>query len=242
MQSDNPPPGVPSAGGTVIGLDNVRLELPLAGVGSRTLAAAIDHALLAFLQIIWIFGGIALAGAISLGGWSVALIFLGFFFLQWGYFALFEMFMDGQTPGKLAVGLRVVSSQGGRATAAAFIVRNFLRTFDIFIGLPIMAIDRNSRRLGDAVAGTLVVHDREGPEEVELGRHPASWGSREVAVAESFLRRAPLMESQLAQDFGYRLLRWIQRQEPAFWDEHSGGVDPGAADKVALLRKTLGAG
>ncbi|MEE8525617.1 MAG: RDD family protein [Thermoanaerobaculia bacterium] len=246
MQPDNPPPtsGESASGATVFGLDNVRLELPIAGIGSRILAASIDHLLLLFLQIVWFFGGLVLAGMAGLGGWGFGILVLGILFLQWGYFALFEIFMDGQTPGKLGVGLRVVSAHGGRATATAFIVRNFLRTFDLFVGLPIMAVDRRARRLGDAVAGTLVVHDREGPEEVQIGRHPSSWGSREVAVVESFLRRASRMEPERAQKLGDQLLRWIRRQEPAFWSENVGDADPSATagDRVAWLRKALGAG
>jgi len=240
--SQLPDAAAPPSGGTVFGLDNVRLDLPIAGIGSRTLAASIDHLLLFFLQVVWFFGGLALGGLLELGGWGIGILVLGLFFLQWGYFALFEIFLDGQTPGKLAVGLRTVAAHGGRATAAAFIVRNFLRTFDVFIGLPIMAVDRRSRRLGDSVAGTLVVHDREGPEEVELGRHPPSWGSREVAVVESFLRRAPWMEPQRAEQLGARLLRWIRRQEPEFWEQAVGGDETAAGDRVALLRKALGVG
>lgn len=240
MQPDNPPP---VSGATVFGLDNVRLELPIAGIGSRTLAASIDHLLLLLLQIVWFFGGLVLAGMASVGGWGIGILVLGIFFLQWGYFALFEIFMDGQTPGKLAVGLRVVAAHGGRATATAFIVRNFLRTFDLFIGLPMMAVDRRARRLGDAVAGTLVVHDREGPEEVQIERHPSSWGSREVAVVEGFLRRAPQMEEGRAQQLGDQLLTWIRRREPAFWSDSVGDSEPATAgDRVALLRRALGVG
>jgi uncharacterized RDD family membrane protein YckC len=243
LQPDRPLPGydASSAGGTVLGLDNVPLELPIAGIGSRTLAASIDHLLLFFLEIIWIFGGIAAVGLAQLGGWGIGLLVVGFFVLQWGYFALFEIFLDGQTPGKLAVGLRVVAAHGGRATAAAFLVRNVLRTFDLFVGLPIMAVDRRCRRLGDAVAGTLVVHDREGRAEVELGRQPSSWGPREVAVVESFLRRAPWMEPRRAQQLGAQLLRWIRRREPELWREVFGDGEPDG-DPVARVRQALRVG
>ncbi len=235
--------GTPEAGGTpsdaaIYGLDNVRLELPFAGIGSRTLAAALDHCLLAMLQLVWIFGGAVFLGMFGLGGWGIGLLLVGFFLLQWGYFAGFEIVLDGQTPGKLAVGLRVVSHRGGRSTAAAFLVRNFLRSFDYFIGLPLMAVDRHARRLGDLVAGTLVVHHRRSAEgEVELGRLPASWGAREVVVVESFLRRASAMETQRAERLAARLLDWIERREPDFW----AAIEPTAAagGRVAALRQAL---
>ncbi len=216
-------PGAPEAGGppsdaAIYGLDNVRLELPLAGIGSRTLAATLDHCLLAMLQMVWLFGGTVFFGIVGLGGWGIGLLIAGFFLLQWGYFAGFEIAIDGQTPGKLAVGLRVVSHRGGRTTAGALLVRNFLRSFDYFVGLPLMAVDRHARRFGDLVAGTLVVHHRRAPDgEVALGRHPASWGAREIAVVESFLRRAPAMEARRAERLADRLLSWIERREPDFW-------------------------
>lgn len=232
--------GSPEVDAAIYGLDNVRLELPIAGVGSRTLAATLDHCLLAMLQMVWLFGGAALLGIFDLGfgGWGIGLLIAGFFLLQWGYFAGFEIAIDGQTPGKLAVGLRVVSHRGGRTTAAALLVRNFLRSFDYFIGLPLMAVDRHARRLGDLVAGTLVVHDRRtAGDEVELGRHPASWGAREVAVIESFLRRAPAMEPPRAERLASRLLDWIERREPGFWAT----IEPPTAegDRVAALRQAL---
>ncbi len=230
----------PGPGAAILGLDNVPLELPLAGIGSRTLAAALDHCLLAFLQMVWVFGGITFLALLNLGGgWAFAVVGAGIFLLQWSYFALLEIAMDGQTPGKLAVGLRVVSHRGGRTTAAAYLVRNFLRGFDLFIGLPLMAVDRRARRLGDLVAGTLVVHHREPRgEETQLGRHPAAWGGREIAVVESFLRRVPTMERARAQAMADELLRWIESREPEFWSE----VEPSlvrSGDRVFQLQQVL---
>ncbi len=224
----------------ILGIDNVRLELPIAGLGSRTLAASIDHFLLFLLQMLWLATGVALLVQVGLStGWLIGILVLGVFALQWGYFAAFEIMTGGQTPGKIAVGLRVVSSVGGRTTPAAFLIRNFIRTFDIILGIPIMAIDRRARRLGDFIAGTLVVHHRDDPREsAQLGRHPPGWGAREVAVVESFLRRAELMDSGGAQHLADRLLHWIETSEPGFWAQ----VEPGlidSEDRVLILRQAL---
>jgi len=221
----------------------VPLELPLAGVGSRTLAASLDHLLLLVLQTLWLTGALVVGSRLQLsGGWIFAAVTLGAFALQWGYFAAFEITLAGQTPGKLAVGLRVVSRHGGRTTPAAILIRNFLRTLDVLLGLPVMAIDRQARRLGDLVAGTLVVHHREekgkGP---QLGRHPDGWGAEEVAVVESFLRRAELLERETAQALAGQLLSWIQAKEPAFWAEAEPGSEP-SEDRVLALRTVLEAG
>ena len=234
----------PSGGDpAILGLDNVRLELPLAGLGSRTLAVAIDYFLLVLLLALWLTAGLALMPLVGIsGGWVLGVLTLGSFLLQWGYFATFEIAAGGQTPGKMLVGLRVVSRRGGRTTPAAVLIRNFIRTLDILVGVPIMAIDRRSRRLGDFVAGTLVVHhrdDRRGP--VQLGRHPAGWGAREVAVVESFLRRAELMDGEAASGLADQLLRWIAETEPGFWAEVEPGL-AGSEDRVGELRQALKAG
>ncbi len=232
----------PGSDPAILGIDNVRLELPIAGLGSRTLAASIDHCLLFLLMAIFAVAAILIFAQLGLSnGWAFAVLALGVFALQWGYFAAFEIALGGRTPGKLAVGLRVVSSVGGRTTPASILIRNFIRTLDIIFGIPIMAIDRRARRLGDFIAGTLVVHHRDDPrEQAQLGRHPQGWGAREVAVVESFLRRAELMDHAAAQGLADRLLRWIENSEPSFWAE----VEPGlieSDDRILVLRQALGA-
>ncbi len=213
MRSTPTPAGEPD----LLGLDNVRLDLPLAGAPSRILAAFVDHFLLFLVQVATSFGGAALAALLEIdGGWAVGLVILLFFLLQWGYFAGFEIALAGRTPGKMLMGLRAVSTLGGRPSASAFLIRNFLRNFDLVIGVPLMFIDRRHRRLGDLVAGTLVVHHRpeRAEEEAVTFRHPDDWNAREVAVVESFLRRAEFLESDRAQDMAERLLVWALRRSP----------------------------
>lgn len=233
-------------GAEILGLDNVPLELPLAGVGSRTLAALVDYLLLLTLLGVWWTGGIVTMGLFDLAqGWFWATLFLGSFVIQWGYFAVLEILMHGQTPGKSVVGLRVVASRGGRASAGALLVRNLIRAVDVAFGLPVMAIDRRSRRLGDMAAGTLVIHERPpgDGEEVAIGRLPAGWGAREVVVVESFLRRADRMEPWRAQKLAEKLLGWIAREKSDFVaaageDETLADLSPGD-DRVGLLRRLL---
>ncbi|MCP4656427.1 MAG: RDD family protein [bacterium] len=217
MNHERPP--APILGdAAILGLDNVRLDLPLAGIGSRTLAALLDYLMLTLLMILWWLGGLIVVGFLEVGGgWTLAILGIGAFLLQWGYFAVLEIAMDGQTPGKLAVGLRVVSHRAGKPSAAAILVRNFVRSIDLAIGLPMMAVDRRARRLGDFIAGTLVVHHRDpSMEEVRLRRLPAGWGAREIAVVESFLGRAAIMETARAWSLATQLLDWIDQQEPDF--------------------------
>jgi uncharacterized RDD family membrane protein YckC len=180
------------------------------------------------------------------GAWIIALMIFLAFFLQWAYFSICELMMDGRTPGKSLVGLRTVSSLGGRPSAGAILVRNLLRLVDMFFGWPLIALDSRNRRLGDLLAATQVVHDRGDEHGVRLGSVPQSWGSREVAVVESFLRRARRMEAGRARRQAGVLLHWMRHREPEFLASH--GLEPDElsvtisgpyADPVALLGDLL---
>lgn len=211
----------PFQGGTILGLDNVQVELPLAGIGSRSMAAAIDHLVLLALQLLWLMAATTLASFSIIEGNAIPVVMVvGFFLLQWGYFAALEMSTGGKTPGKTILGLRVVSHVGGRASATALLIRNFIRTFDILIGVPLMAVDRRCRRLGDMLAATIVIHEQKASDDlVEVRRFPPSWGGREVAVVESFLARAHRLEGDKASQMADQLLDWIRSDDPLFWAE-----------------------
>ena len=227
-----------SSGGEILGLDNVRLDLPLAGVGSRLLAASLDYFLLFLVQVVFVLGASMLLAMLDTGGWGMALLIVGIFLIQWGYFAFLEIVTEGSTPGKRLLGVRVVSRFGGRASALALLLRNLVRTIDVLIGLPLILFERRRRRLGDMVAGTLVIHQRDesvAESDAEVGRHPESWGAREVALVESFLRRAERLEAHRAAAMADQLLAWVERREPAFWHEVAPTL-PATVDPVTRLR------
>ena len=92
------------------------------------------------------------------------LIFAGFL-LYWGYFALFEAFWHGQTPGKRVMKLRVIKDSGRGITLFESLARNLLRTADFLpslylAGVITMLANKRNKRLGDLAAGTLVIHER----------------------------------------------------------------------------------
>lgn len=136
--------------------EGVALRLPAAGPLPRALAWAIDAAI----------RGTALMLAsmlLTLGkaGMGVYLVLL--FAIVWMYPVLFEVLRDGQTPGKRSVGLRVIREDGAPVGWQASVVRNLLRTVDMLpfgyaAGLVTGLFDSAGRRLGDIVAGTLVIH------------------------------------------------------------------------------------
>src|SRR5450631_3228964 len=91
-------------------------------------------------------------------------IFIGFA-IYWGYFAIFEIVWKGQTPGKRYTGIRVIKESGRPINAFDAIGRNLMRAVDglpgIYgVGLVCMMCNQQSRRLGDFVAGTVVVHEK----------------------------------------------------------------------------------
>lgn len=219
---------------SILGLDNIRLELPVASVGSRSLAAFLDYLILVALLILWVLFSAFAVGAV----WpSLVPVFIivGIFLLDWSYFAGFEIGAGGRTPGKMALRLRVVTAEGGSAGAGALLIRNLVRSVDLVFGVPLMAIDPLSRRLGDRLAGTLVVHDRPREAAPVLGRVPSGWGARELAAVESFLARAGTLEDTAAAwSMADRILDRIRRDAP----ELLAGVDT-RRDPVAALRQAL---
>jgi uncharacterized RDD family membrane protein YckC len=137
--------------------EGIALQLRSAGAMPRAGAWAID--VLIRFAIVW-----ALATVVALLGESgVGVYLLMLFALFWLYPVLFEVLRDGQTPGKKIMRLRVINANGTPVSWIASIVRNLMRTVDMLpfcyaFGLMACLVDPRSRRLGDLVAGTLVVY------------------------------------------------------------------------------------
>ncbi len=128
----------------------------------------------AFLLDLLLQAGLALAVVLLLIGLELftdpgpfaAFALMTLFVVQWGYGAFFEARTGGRTPGKSAMKIRVVRSDGLPLDLRSVAIRNLLRGAD---GLPVMILpllggfvsmaDPLSRRLGDLVAGTVVVKD-----------------------------------------------------------------------------------
>jgi uncharacterized RDD family membrane protein YckC len=222
---------------SILALDNIRLDLPVAGLGSRCLAGLIDACGVAILLLLWVLFCSVLALWLS-GAWGLAIGLAGIFLVEWGYFAGMEIATGGRTLGKRAMRLRVVAAEGAAAGAGALLVRNLVRDFDYLIGVPLMAFDRLARRLGDRLGGTLVVHEGRR-RTVALGRVPPGWGGREVAIVETLLARAGELRDAADRDqMARRLLGRIASDAP----ELLAGLDPPAmVDPVAALRRALAA-
>lgn len=137
--------------------EGVALRLPAAGPVPRALAWLVDLG----IRIALLGTAAALLGVFGEAGMGVYLVFL--FLVLWAYPVVCEAMFDGQTPGKRALELRVVSVDGAPVGWLAALVRNLLRVVDALpigygFGLLASLADPFGRRLGDMVAGTMVVH------------------------------------------------------------------------------------
>lgn len=185
----------------------VRVDLAQAGVGSRFVAQLVDGLLVAALVL-----AVVVAAVLVEDGPMAMLIGGGLaFFLQIGYFAAWEARWRGQTPGKRAVGLRVLRADGSPVTATEALLRNILRLVDLLpvlglVGIVSILATRRDQRVGDLAAGTVVVHERRGEAPRTLpgtGLRPPEWvaqldvsslDERDYALARSYLQRRPELD------------------------------------------------
>lgn len=160
---NRPAPSVLDAIHRVVTPESVEFEFVLAGLYSRALAWLLDRMIIlaVFLalgmSLAWILGG--------LGQLLSVTTLLLYFVLDWGYMVLFESLWAGQTPGKRTLGLRVLQEGGVRVGFEQVLLRNLARVVD---GLPVLygvggvttLLNDRHQRLGDLLAGTVVVRER----------------------------------------------------------------------------------
>jgi uncharacterized RDD family membrane protein YckC len=145
--------------------EQIQFTFRLAGPGARMLAYLIDLAIRAGIVSVVSFTLMAIIGVFSeelSGGLLLVLLFA----VEWGYYTLIEWRWNGSTPGKKALGIRVVRTDGVALDFVRSAMRNLLRAADIFplfyaSGLAVMFLSGTQRRLGDIAADTMVI--REAP-------------------------------------------------------------------------------
>ena len=142
---------------TITTPEGVELNLRLAGPMPRACAWAIDLALRAAILVV------LMIAVSSLGELGIGIFLISAFLLEWIFPAVCEVHFDGATPGKKALGLRVVNDDGTPVDTAAAVIRNLLRAVDFLplmygVGLVSMLVNREFKRLGDLVAQTVVVY------------------------------------------------------------------------------------
>ncbi|NUR78820.1 MAG: RDD family protein [Thermoleophilia bacterium] len=151
---------------TIATPEGVELHLTLAGPASRFVSAIVDILIQAALLIcIAIVLGIAGTGSGLSSGVAVLLWAVISFALITFYDVFFEVFRSGRTPGKRLNGLRVVRVEGHPVNFLTSAIRNVIRPIDFLpsmylLGAAVILATRKNQRIGDVIAGTLVVRER----------------------------------------------------------------------------------
>jgi uncharacterized RDD family membrane protein YckC len=210
------------------------LEFPLAGIGSRFLAIALDTLLQVGAYIVlWLIAALlSIEGFLPTVGkqWGVAIVIFLAFLVQFGYYTTFESVWNGQTPGKRWTHLRVIQDSGRPISPYDAILRNLLRIVDSLptlyaVGIVTILLSRENKRVGDYAAGTVVIHEKPllgvgsiwsvaaVPAQATPAIRAVSMTVDELRLVETFFeRRASLdpdvrrsMARQIAQRLGERM-------------------------------------
>jgi uncharacterized RDD family membrane protein YckC len=258
--------------------EGVPLVVELADRGSRAAAFILD---LVFIILIMVAGAIALLfTAEVLRVWAFVIGILGFFLLRIFYFPITELAWRGATPGKRILGLKVIDRQGGPLKPEAIVVRNLMREVEVFMPLTLMLIpsltgfetiaqllvllwvgiftlmplfNRDGLRVGDMVAGTLVITapkaallpdltTRTQPALAFLQDNPASpyrftpaqlghYGVYELQTLEAVLRRAEAGSIAGRQEIAKRI-----RTKIGWPDAEQAALAPQNVDATAFLQ------
>jgi uncharacterized RDD family membrane protein YckC len=204
----------------IVSPEKTILTYRLAGLGARLSAFLLDT-----IIIIAIMVGFTVLGAMSFlreatGGAFYIFVMITFPYL---YFILFEAYMRGQTPGKVANKIRVRMEDGSPITPIAAVGRNLFLVADLFpgfgfVGITSVLLSERSQRVGDLLARTVVVTEAVRPGSVAvsphiMGIHPQESlvGSLDGMTMEEYvaLRRLCDRYPALGPEQGERLLRSI---------------------------------
>ena len=211
----------------------VPLDLETASIGSRFLGLLIDWSIQGVLLVVLLI----IVSNTSVGWLGTTIVFILIFLIIWGYPIALETLWRGRTVGKVALGLRVVTKEGGQigfrhaAIRAALGIVDFLLTSGACAVICVL-LTRDNQRLGDLAAGTVVLRERTGlrrptpttfsapfgldayTESLDL----AGLGAAEYGVVRAFLLRAPSLRpdvrARLAAQVGESIAKLVQPPPP----------------------------
>lgn len=235
--------------------ESIELDFALAGIGSRVLAWLIDQVILYTALVLfslaagyiyfyalypWLIEVLPASGQ-SIEAWSLGIYLLVLFALYNGYYIFFETYWQGQTPGKRSAEIRVVQDNGRPIGLREATLRSLLQSIDFAffgIGAFLVALSRSEKRLGDMVAGTLVIQDEQAtrlaPQTSILQQPQAAWVQElrslahwEQMTPEHYLlvrnylnsrdRLSPVGRYQAAQELRQQLEPLLLPTYPANW-------------------------
>ncbi|MDR7921587.1 RDD family protein [Thermosynechococcus sp. HY213] len=235
--------------------ESIELDFALAGIGSRVLAWLIDQVILYTALVLfslaagyiyfyalypWLIEVLPASGQ-SIEAWSLGIYLLVMFAFYNGYYIFFETYWQGQTPGKRYAEIRVVQDNGRPIGLREATLRSLLQPIDFAffgIGALLVALSRSEKRLGDRVAGTLVIQDEQATRlapKATTGQQPqAAWVQElrslahwEQMTPEHYLlvrnylnnrdRLSPVGRYQAAQELRQQLEPLLLPTYPANW-------------------------
>lgn len=210
---------------TIPSVTGIDVELHIAGPGGRSYAFIIDWHIRALIAGVWILMSALAYWAVSIAqAEALDLANLRFFALAPAaalyllYHPVLEIAMRGSTPGKRIAGLRIVRRDGGVPGTGALLVRNLFRLIDSMpilygLGLASTLLTKQSVRIGDMAAGTLLVYDREtgGPrfDGTLAGSGIDRLGLERAELVRDLLSRWPELRPDVRTDFARRLLEQL---------------------------------
>ncbi|GAA1103054.1 RDD family protein [Nocardiopsis composta] len=201
--------------------DAVVLDLRPAGFATRTVALLID----VLLQFAALFGSLILVDSVQRGldGAVAMAVQIGLMVLILvGYPTAIETLTRGRSVGKFALGLRVVGTDGSPVRFRQALGRALAGAVEIWVGSGVIAlitslINRDGRRVGDFVAGTLVVSERaarRASEEIPMPPRLAGWAAsaemsglsaETAAMARQYLLRFDELSDEARYEMGVRI-------------------------------------
>ena len=196
--------------------EGITLDLKLAGPVVRSGAWLIDLMIRSVLYIP------ALVLATITGKIGIGILMIALFLMEWFYPVIFEL-LWGATPGKRALGLKVVHTNGTPVRWQASMIRNLLRSADflpLFYGFGVIAMVCNCRfqRLGDLAAGTLVVHhqiprNKFIPTQVAPLQPPVTLSVQQRQAILAFAERYESLSTERATELAKHLSVWNTESE-----------------------------
>jgi uncharacterized RDD family membrane protein YckC len=177
--------------------EGIVLELHPAGLTARFYAFLLDW-IIRLVTMYAVALVVGFTGGVGMAFWLILL-----FALEWLYPIAFELGRSGATPGKQALGIKVVMDNGLPITPAASFARNLLRVADFLpfgygVAVVCMLLRKDCKRLGDLAAATLVVHEAQPAarvtlEQVEPVAPIRSLTPRDQAALVALAARAPTL-------------------------------------------------
>jgi uncharacterized RDD family membrane protein YckC len=260
---------------TVLTPEGVELRVEMAERRERAGAFLIDGLFISGAVLALVFGTIGLLTVLD--AYAVAFGLVAFFFIRTFYFSFFELIWRGRTPGKRLIGLRVIDRAGGPLRPSSVVVRNLVREIEVFLPLSVLMMpevageaglvrlcaaiwigifalmplfNRQGLRIGDMVAGTLVVASPKAallPDLVDSAVAPAGtaptmhaqtvsgrfafepqqlehYGVYELQTLETVLRRTDVHAGQTRREIAERIRKKIDWSSDADWNFKYDGI------------------